>query len=173
MPALAKTKRILLLLLLVFSAGHIALHHATGLDINSTPIFFLLVFLAVSSLLVLAGHYVFGGWSKPMVLLIYLSVFGGCFAVAVITWKGVWKTQTVLYQNIGNPSETIEYRMRTERYSFNFERQIICRKKILPYLDFIAPADTAKIDKTQWRFENRKVNEMGFPGDYIDLPQQP
>ncbi|CAM3445938.1 hypothetical protein FLLO111716_10930 [Flavobacterium longum] len=171
MPALANTKRTLLLLLLVFSAGQIVLHHTTALDINSTPIFFLLVFLAVSSMLLLVGQYLLGGLSKAVVLLIYLSVFGGCFAVAVITWKGVWKTQTILYRNNENPSETIEYRMRTKRYSFDFERQIVQRKSILPYLDLIAPADTAQIDKTKWRFENVKVNEMGFSGEYIDLPE--
>lgn len=171
MPAVDQTKRILLFLLLAFSAGQLALHYTTGLDINSTPIFFLLVFLAVSSLLLLAGHYLFGGLRKTVVLLIYLSVFGGCFAVAVVTWKGVWKTQTILYRNRENPSETIEFRMRTKRYSFEFERQIVRRRNLLPYLDFITPIDTAGIDETQWQYENDKVNEMGFSGEYIDLPE--
>jgi len=95
-----------------------------------------------------------------------------CFLFAFLTWNGDWKTQTVIYRNIFHPSQTIEFRMRGDRFAFGYKKQIVERKKILPFIDLIKDVDTAKIDSAEWQLTNERINELKIPGDYVDLPEK-
>lgn len=170
MLTIVKKERIAFMATFIVSAGLVLLDRLTALEINRNFVFFILLFLAIASLLLMVCQYLFGELSKKFIGLLFALVFSACFGMALLSWRSDWKTQTILYRNLSDPRETIEYRMRGNHAGFVFDKQIVRRKRLMPFIDRITAADTAKIDALKWAKVNEKVNEMGFPGEYVDLP---
>lgn len=165
-----KRKATTLLTLFLFSALLLFFDANTSLYINNTVVHFMVLFLAVALFPILIAGYFFRLSDANTVLTILFSALCICFLTAFLTWNGDWKTQTILYWNLDNPSKTIEYQMRGDRFSFGYKRRIVEREKVLPYLDLIEPVDTATINRGHWHRSDLIVNEMKIPGEYIDSP---
>lgn len=170
MLTLVKKERIVFILVLAVTLGLLLIERLTSIEINSNVCLFFLVFTVIGNLSLIISQYLFGTLPGKYVAVLLTIVFAVCFAMAVLTWTNNWKTQVILYRNARNTGETIEYRMRGNKFGFGFEKQIVQRKKMLPCLDDIKVADTSAIDKSKWIKVNETVNEMKFPGDYIHLP---
>jgi hypothetical protein len=148
------------------------LDRLTTIEITRYYIFFILLFLAIGSVLLMICEYLFGELSKRFIAFLMAIVFAACFGMAVLSWRSDWKTQAVIYRNLSNPRETIEYRMRGGQPGYVFDKQIVRRRKLIPFFDKITAVDTTKVDPAKWAKVNEKVNEMGFPGEYVDLPDE-
>jgi len=166
MPTIVKKERIVFISVLIVTSALLLIERLTSIEINNNFILFFLVFTVLGNLSLIISQYLFDKLSKKYVVFLLLTVFSACFAIAVLTWADNWKTQAIFYRNAEHPRQTIEYRMRS-KYGYGFEKQIVRKKRILPFIDDIIIADTTKIDKSKWIRVNEIVNEMGFPGDYI------
>jgi len=166
MPTIVKKERIVFISVLIVTSALLLVERLTSIEINNNFILFFLVFTVLGNLSLIISQYLFDKLSKKYVVFLLLTVFSACFAIAVLTWADNWKTQAIFYRNAKHTRQTIEYRMRS-KYGYGFEKQIVRKKRILPFIDDIIIADTAKIDKSKWIRVNEIVNEMGFPGDYI------
>ncbi|WP_284653242.1 hypothetical protein [Flavobacterium terrisoli] len=164
-----KKERVVYISVLIIILALLLIERLTAVEINNNIILFLIVFTTIGTLSLIVSQYLFGELSRKYVILLFLIVFSVCLAVAVLTWADNWKTQSILYRNTKHPQQTIEYRMRS-KHGYGFEKQIVRRKRILPYLDNIIVVDTTAIDKSKWIRVNEMVNEMGIPGDYVNLP---
>lgn len=163
-------KMALLFFIFLIAALLLFLDAKTSLYINNTIVHFIISFLAVTTLPIMIAAYFFKRSDGNTILTIMFSALCVCFLNAFLTWNGDWKTQTILYRNIENPSKTIEYQMRGDRFSFGYKKQIVAREKVLPFIDLIVPIDTSKVDLQQWHRSNLVVNEMKIPGEYVDSP---
>ena len=170
MLTIEKKERVAFLATFIVAAGLILLDRLTTIEITRYYIFFILLFLAIGSVLLMICEYLFGELSKRFIALPMAIVFTACFGMAVLSWRSDWKTQTVIYRNLSNPRETIEYRMRGGQPGYVFDKQIVRKRKLIPFIDDITAVDTSKVEPSKWTKVNEKVNEMGFPGEYIDLP---
>jgi hypothetical protein len=166
MLTIVKKERIVFISVLIATSTLLLIERLTSIEINSNTILFFLVFTVIGNLALIISQYLFDTLSKKYVISLLIIVFTVCLGVAVLTWTNIWKTQSILYRNIKHPKQTIEYRMRS-KYGFGYEKQIVRRKKVLPYINDIIVADTATIDKSKWIRVDEIVNEMGFPGDYV------
>lgn len=164
-----------LTLLVVFSVCVLLLFFDanTALYINNIVVHFIIFFIAVAGMPVLIAAYFFNLTDAKTILVILFSALCISFLTAFLTWNGDWKTQIILYRNLENPSQTIEFQMRSDRFSFGYKKQIVQREKVLPFLDLITPADTSKIDPSKWRRTDIVVNEMKIPGEYVYSPIHP
>jgi hypothetical protein len=158
--------------LFVVAALLLLLDRYTSLSINNTIAHFILFYIAVSAVPIIIVAYVFGFKNITAILIVLFSSLSICFLFAFLTWGGDWKTQTVIYRNIFHPSQTIEFRMRGDRFAFGYKKQIVERKKILPFIDIIKDVDTSKVDPAEWQLTNERINELKIPGDYVDLPEK-
>ncbi|WP_291083669.1 hypothetical protein [Flavobacterium sp. BFFFF1] len=170
--SLVKKERMVFLAVFVIAASVLALDRLTPMEISNSIILFVLVFTTLSSMFLMICQYLFGELSTRFVAMLFLLIFGICLGMAMLSWKSDWKTQAILYRNKKNNRQTIEYRMRTNRFGPGFEKQLIRRTKILPFLESVHFEDTISVDSATWNRVNEKVNEMGFPGEYIDLPSK-
>lgn len=166
MLTLVKKERLVFISVLIVTSSLLVIERLTSIEINNNLILFFLVFTVIGNLSLIISQYLFGELSKKYIALLLLIVFAVCLGVAVLTWTNNWKTQAILYRNSKHPRQTIEYRMRS-KYGYGFEKQLIRKKRILPYINDIAIADTSTIDKSKWIRVNEIVNEMGFPGEYV------
>lgn len=158
------------LLLFVVSAASLVLDHYTDLSINNSIVHFIVSYIALTALPLAITVYFFGFKTINAVLIILGSMLAVCFLISFLTWSGEWKTQTIIYRDHLNPDQTIEFRMRADRFAMGYQKQIVSRKKILPFLDLVTGIDTSKIDPSKWTLVNEKVNELNLPGEYVDLP---
>jgi len=158
----------ILLIVFLLAATLLFLDANTHLYINNIVVHFVIFFLAFALFPIMISAYFLNLKSTNTVLMILFSALCICFLIAFLTWNGGWKTQTILYKNRNNPSQTIEYQMRGDRLSFGYKKQIIQRGKILPYLDFVTEVDTAKLNPLEWRRVDLVVNEMKIPGEYVN-----
>jgi hypothetical protein len=165
MLTIVKKERIVFISVLVVTSVLLLIERLTSIEINNNIVLFFLVFTVLGNLSLIISQYLFGELSKKYVVLLLSIVFLICLAMAILTWTNNWKTQAILYRNTKHPRQTIEYRMRS-KYGFGFEKQIVRKKRIFPYIDDIVIADTTLIDKSKWIRVNEIVNEMGFPGEY-------
>ena len=159
-------------LLFLVSLLLLLLDRYTSLCINNTIAHFILFYIAVSALPIIIVVYVFGFKNITAILIVLFSSLSICFLFAFLNWGGDWKTQTVIYRNIFHPSQTIEFRMRGDRFAFGYKKQIVKRKKILPFIDIIENVDTSNINTAEWQLTNERINELKIPGDYVDLPDK-
>jgi hypothetical protein len=166
MLTLVKKERLVFISVLIVTSSLLVIERLTSIEINNNLMLFFLVFTVIGNLSLIISQYLFGELSKKYIVLLLLIVFSVCLGVAVLTWTNNWKTQAILYRNSKHPRQTIEYRMRS-KYGYGFEKQLIRKKRILPYINDIAIADTSTIDKSKWIRVNEIVNEMGFPGEYV------
>lgn len=163
-------KSLTLLTVFLICAVLLFLDANTALYINNTIVHFVIFFVAVASPPILIAAYFLNLKSGNVILTILFSALCISFLTAFLSWNGDWKTQTIIYRHLENPTQTIEYQMRGNRFSFGYQRQIVQREKVLPFVDLITPADTSKINKSQWRYLNLVINEMKIPGEYVDTP---
>jgi hypothetical protein len=158
------------IVLFVITAPLLLLNRYTPLYINNTLVHFVVLYIAVTALPVVLLVYIFGEKSANGIFVILFSTLAICGLKAFLTWGGDWKTQTVIYRNIENPNKTIEFRMRGDRFAFGYKKQIVQREKVLPFIDLIYDVDTSKVDPSKWKKTNEIINEIGLPGEYVDLP---
>lgn len=167
---IVKKERIAFMSTFIVTAGIVLLDLLTAVDINSNALLFILIYIAICALLLMICQYLFGELSQRFIWLLFAVIFCVCFGMALLTWRNDWKTQTIIYRNAMHSNETIEYRMRVNHSGYLYDRQIVYRRKIMPYMDYIMGADTAGMDQSKWVRVDEKVNEMELPGEYVDLP---
>lgn len=165
-----RKERIVCISVLAGSSALLLIERATPVEINNNFLLFFLVFAQLGSVSIMVSHYLFGELPPKYLLLLLLIVWAICTALAVLTWSNNWKTQIILYRNPECAAETIEYRMRDCKFGYGFEKQIVQRKRLLPFINEVKSADTATIDLSKWIRVNENVNEMKFPGEYVQLP---
>lgn len=170
MLTVVKKERIVFISVLIITSTVLLIERLTTIEINNNVVLFFLVFTVLGNLSLIISQYLFDKLSKKYVVFLLLIVFSICLAMAVLTWTNTWKTQVILYRNSKHPQQTIEYRMRS-KYGYAYEKQIVLKKKLLPYMDDISVVDTNTIDRSKWIRVNENVNEMMFPGEYIILPE--
>lgn len=158
------------LFLFAIAAPLLLLDRYTALSINNTVVLFILFYIAVTALPVAVVFYKFWNKSLDATLIIMLSTFSLCFVIAFLTWNSDWKTQTILYRNRNNQNQTIEFRMRADRFGFGYHRQIVSKQSIFPFIELVKEIDIAAIDTTVWQRTNERVNELHIPGEYIEVP---
>lgn len=112
MPAQIKKSTLPLYIIFVISAGIILLNRYTPFHINDYRVHFFFLFFAVSSLVILIGQFFKKLQSIWSIILVFTGIGILCALKAFFTWGGDWKTQTVLYRNIENKSQTINYLLR-------------------------------------------------------------
>ncbi len=170
MLTIVKKERIAFILTFCVTAGIALLDRFTDLHVNNNVVLFIVHYIALCTLFLMISQYLFGELSKKIILLLFALLFSTCFGMAMLTWKSNWKTQTVIYRHVKCNNETIEYQMRSSHQGCFYDRQIVHRKRIIPYLDYIRRIDTSKINRSKWIKVDEKRNEMEFPGEYIDAP---
>jgi hypothetical protein len=170
MLTIEKKERIAFLATFILTAGLVLLDRLTTLEINRYYIFFIILFIAIGSLLLMVCQYLFGELSNKFIAFLMAIVFAACFGMAVLSWRSDWKTQTIIYRSLTNPKETIEYRMRGSNPGYVFDKQVVRKRRLFPFFDDITAVDTSKVDLSKWAKVDERVNEMEFPGEYVDLP---
>jgi hypothetical protein len=149
-------------LLFLITAILILMNRYTPFYINNSLLHFILLLIASSTFIFIAGL-AFGKLkSTKSRLFTTLIVAVLCFIKSFLTWGGDWKTQTILYRNISNANKTIEFQMRADRFSFGYKKRVINRSKLFPGFDWTTDIDTAKINHKQWKRQNLYVNKMKF-----------
>lgn len=155
-------KTILLYLLFSITTALLLLNRYTDLYINDSVVHFMLFMIASITFVFIAGH-VFGKLKTTRSRLFTILIIGIlCFIQSFLTWAGDWKTQIIFYRNKVNDNKTIEFQMRSDRFSFGYKKRIINRLKLFPSFDWTTDIDTAKIDHKQWEKLHLYVNEMKF-----------
>jgi hypothetical protein len=157
-------------LLFALTAPVLILEFFTPLAISNCMIHFAVFYIAVTALPVAFMAYAFVGKSKNVLAVVLFSTLAISTIVAFFTWDADWKTQTIIYRNRANTNLTIEFRMRSNRFSSGYQKQIVKREKVLPFIDCITKVDTAAINPAEWKKTNQIVNALQLPGEYIDLP---
>lgn len=148
--------------LFAITATLILLNRYTSLYINNSIVHFTLLFIAVASFIVIVGHFFGKLKNHKSIAFIFVMVSVLCFLKSFLTWGRDWKTQTVAYRDINSPRHTIEYQMRSDRFSFGYKKRVINRLKIVPFIDWTTDIDTLSLDTAKWDRVNESVNEMGF-----------
>ncbi|MBF4494251.1 hypothetical protein IRZ83_13305 [Flavobacterium sp. JLP] len=146
----------------LFASTLLFLNRYSDLYINNSITHFILLIIASITLILILGQ-VFGKLKtvKSRLLTVLIVVFV-CFIQSFLTWGGDWKTQTILYRNLTNDNNTIEFQMRGDRFSFGYKKRVINRLKLFPGFDWTTDIDTNKINHKQWKKLNLYVNEMKF-----------
>lgn len=160
----------IVLFLFAIAVPVLLLDRFTELSINNTVVLFILFYIAVTALPLAFVLYRFGVTVADTTLIVMVSTFSLCFVIAFLTWNSDWKTQTILYRNRNNQNQTIEFRMRADRFGFGYHRQIVSKQSIFPFIELVEEIDIAAIDTTVWQRTNERVNELHIPGEYIELP---
>jgi hypothetical protein len=138
------------------------LNRYTALYINNSIVHFVILLTAAISFIFIAGR-LFGKLQTAKSRLLTILIVGClCFIQSFLTWGGDWKTQTILYQNLGDRNKTIDFQMRGDRFAFGYKKRVINRLKLFPGLDWTTDVDTTKISSRQWKKVNLYVNEMKF-----------
>lgn len=78
-------------------------------------------------------------------------------------WSGSFKTQTVLYRQISNPVNRIDFQM-ADIGAFGYKRRIVKIIKLAPLIQRVTPMDTTSIDTAAWVRVNEEVNELQLKG---------
>lgn len=149
-------------ILFLISVTVTILNRYTALYINNSILHFIIVYIAAVTFVFIAG-YMFGklkNVKSKFITALIVAVL--CFIHSFLTWGGDWKTQNILYQNIYNSNENIEFQMRGDRFSFGYKKRVVNRLSLIPGFDWTTDVDTTKIDKQKWKKVDKYVNEMGF-----------
>ena len=156
-------KHILIYILFILSAVLVVLNRYTSLYINSSILHFIVLFTAASSFVIIIGH-LFGKLRTIKSIVITFLIIGGItLGKAFFTWEGDWKTQTVIYKNIENGNQTIEFQLKASRFAFGYRERIIERLKIVPLIDWTTAVDTTALNKSKWKRVNIRINELNLP----------
>lgn len=92
-------------------------------------------------------------------------IFGGatlCFYL-FLDWRGDWKTQTVRFQNLHFSNRTIEFQLQ-DKGAFGYNRRLVERWKLLPFLEWTKEIEDGQIDTVVWKKVDLDINEMGLKG---------
>ncbi|MGE6354873.1 hypothetical protein ACQKCJ_13490 [Flavobacterium sp. NPDC079362] len=160
MPAQIKKSTLPLYIIFVISAGIILLNRYTPFHINDYRVHFFFLFFAVSSLVILIGQFFKKLQSIWSIILVFTGIGILCALKAFFSWGGDWKTQTVLYRNIENKSQTINYQLRGDRFAFGYKKRVVSICHLAPFMEWITDIDTLYLDKSKWEKLNLQVNEM-------------
>ncbi len=152
-----------MVIVLLFSGSLLLLDCWTRLEINSYRLFYLLLFLALSSLVNIIAEHMFDFRRKWVMLTSVLIIGFGCMVLPILTWAGDYKTQEVLFQNRDWTRKTIEFQMM-DVGAFGYNRRTVERVRLIPFIDLIEMVDDTKVDTTIWKPVNIYVNELGLKG---------
>lgn len=94
------------------------------------------------------------------IILVFAGIGILCGLKAFFTWGGDWKTQTVLYRNIENKNQTVNYQLRGDRFAFGYKKRVVGIYHIAPFMEWTTDIDTLHLDKSKWEKLNLQVNEM-------------
>ncbi|MEO6175827.1 MAG: hypothetical protein ABIP27_11820 [Flavobacterium circumlabens] len=138
----------------------ILLNRYTQFHINDYRVHFFFLFFAVSSLVIIIGQYLKKIQSNWSMILVFMGIGILCALKAFFTWGGDWKTQTVLYRNIENKNQTVNYQLRGDRFAFGYKKRIVGIYYLAPFMEWTTDIDTLHLDKAKWEKLNLQVNEM-------------
>ena len=160
MLAQIKKSSLPLYIIFVISASIILLNRYTQFHINDYRVHFFFLFFAISSLVIIIGQFFKKLQSNWSMILVFISIGILCALKAFFTWGGDWKTQTVLYRNIENKNQTVNYQLRGDRFAFGYKKRIVGIYYLAPFMEWTTDIDTLYIDKSKWKKLNLQVNEM-------------
>ncbi len=161
-PKKSYVLRAIEILLIVMAISLFFLDRYTALYINNILIHFIVFYVTVTGLALIAVVFILGFRSSYAIIVVLFTTLILCFAVAFFSWGGEWKTQTVLYQHKYHPERTIELRLRGDRFAFGYKKQVVEREKILSFVDRITDVDTSEIDQSQWKRVTIRNNNLKF-----------
>ncbi len=78
-----------------------------------------------------------------------------------MNWGGGFKTQELLYTSKGNPSQSIEFQMK-DLGAFGYARRTVEIEPCCFFFRKVRLVDEEKVDKTQWKYIGKDVNELGL-----------
>lgn len=153
-------KQIYLFLLFVISFSIAAVNRYTALYINNGVVHFLVLFVALCSLVLLIGS-LLGYFKSKKSLIVTTIIIGTILSIrSFFVWGGDWKTQTIVFRDKQQSGHTIEIQMRGDRFNFGYRKRIVERRTLIPYFDWIHDIDTTHTDTLVWRRINEHVNEL-------------
>jgi hypothetical protein len=147
-------------IIFVISASIILLNRYTQFHINDYRVHFFFLFFAVSSLVIIIGQFLKKLQNKWSIILVFIGIGILCVLKAFFTWGGDWKTQILLYRNIENKSQTINYQLRGDRFAFGYKKRVVGIYHLAPFMEWTTDVDTLHLDKSKWEKLNLQVNEM-------------
>ena len=155
-------KRILLAIIFLISTVLVLLERLTPFYINNALLHYTILFVSISSFVLIVGKLFFKVQHTRFVPLTLLVVAAICFGKYFISWRGVWKTQTVLYENTEHPGTSIDFQMRADKLAFGYKKRVVERQRITPCADWTTKTDTLTLDFTKWKKVNLEVNELAL-----------
>lgn len=97
-----------------------------------------------------------------VIVVAIISFAAGITAYTKYSPGGKWRTQAILFENKYNPEIRIEFQMQ-DVGALGYNRRIVL---ISPQAESysIEYIDTGKVDKGEWIFVNKDINELGLKG---------
>lgn len=114
----------------------------------------------LSSFVILIGQFFKKLQTNWGILSVFVIIGILCGLKAFFTWGGDWKTQTVLYRNTTNKSQTINYQLRGDRFAFGYKKRVVGIYHLAPFMEWTTDVDTLHLDKSKWEKVNLELNEM-------------
>jgi hypothetical protein len=153
-------KRIYLILLFVISFSIAAANRYTALYINNGAVHFLVLFVALCTLVLLIGG-LRGYFKSKKSTVLAVVIIGIILSIrSFFVWGGDWKTQTIVFRDKQRQGHTIEIQMRGDRFNFGYRKRMVERRALIPYFDWINDIDTTTADTLVWHGINEHVNEL-------------
>jgi hypothetical protein len=108
-------------------------------------------------------------WALAKKLVASTAVFGLFLSFQFYTdwsWRGDWKTQTILYQNKHLFNRTIEFQLQ-DKGALGFNKRTVDRIKIIPFVSWtkkLTDENLKNVDSLTWDKANIDLNEQGLKG---------
>jgi hypothetical protein len=155
-------KKILLIIAFVIFSILALLERLTPFYINNALLHYTVLFVAISAAVLLVADLFFKRKSATFTIIALSVVAIICFGKYFISWRGIWKTQTILYESTSDPNTSIDFQLRADKVSFGYKERIVKRQRITPFGDWTTDTDTdtLKLDPAKWRKVDVQVNEM-------------
>lgn len=149
-----------LYIIFIISTAVIILNRYTALYINDYRVHFFFLFFTVSSLVLIVGQFLKKLNNTISIVLTFIITGILCAMTAFLTWGGDWKTQTILYQNIKNKKQTVNFQLRADRFAFGYKKRIVAVEHLAPFMDWTTDIDTIDLDRSKWKKTDIELNEM-------------
>lgn len=151
-------KRFVLPLIFLLSTVLIILDDSTDFEINHSAIYFVILYIVFSSLLLTIRQF-FLKIKEVYLFIMLVSIGVFCYTGYFFTWGGEWCTQTIIYQHKYNKRRTIEYQM-VDMGAFGYSRRTIDRIKLFPFFDWTKQILENEMNASEWEKVDIYVNDI-------------
>ena len=134
----------------VISSLLLLLNWFTPVEVNSYGAILFLIFLFISSSLLLLNEKLFKQHRKKYYPVILLTVGFICFGIYYFRWSGDWKTQTILYEKKDQSNRTIEFQLQ-DKGALGYNKRTVDKIEILPLINWVNDINENTIDSLEWK----------------------